>query len=98
MEFSYGAGLGGESWGKADERVILKDKADDFEKARQAEKTARDKKEAEYRAQLRAALAEEYHERMEFILDVDIVYKKYRIAKSFLTKSYSVSSTINNYL
>ena len=58
--------LGGESWGKADERVILKDKADDFEKARQAEKTARDKKEAEYRAQLRAALAEEYHERMEF--------------------------------
>ena len=57
--FLHGAGLGGEAWGKADERVILKDKANDFEKARQADKAAKDKAEAEYRAQLRAMLAEE---------------------------------------
>ena len=50
-------------------------KANDFEKARQADKAAKDKAEAEYRAQLRAMLAEEYHERMEFILEIDNVYK-----------------------
>ena len=81
--FLHGAGLGGEAWGKADERVILKDKANDFEKARQADKAAKDKAEAEYRAQLRAMLAEEYHERQEFILEIDNVYKTISASETF---------------
>ena len=69
--FVHGAGLEGETWGKADERSLLMNAAQVFEQKRQETSEKQTRAAMALAAARRAEKAPEYHERLDWIREND---------------------------
>jgi hypothetical protein len=69
--FVHGSGLDGETWGKTDEKSILMNEAQDFEKKRQAANAAKSRAERELAAKRRAEKTPQFHDRKAWIEEND---------------------------